>query len=226
MIKPDFKTLHSCEWIQITHPKDQFNSNKNSFKVCSVICDILWPSKKPMNSSPRYIAQLLIRQLEIEHKLVLFSAFEPEFRAFKPNTISNCLLNPKKMDRHFEIPQPYTTGSDMFRTNILVEYEKYFANIDYYMSLAGIDIQDFSNEYGDGQLECPLMPSWGLEAADQYFILKQALKEIGKQHNMEISFMTKPIMEGSSNGCHFNHSLWNIGRNRNAFYHKDSKSFF
>ncbi|CAH8668341.1 unnamed protein product [Schistosoma rodhaini] len=106
----------------------------------------------------------------------------------------------------------------MYRTSLLSVYENYFADIDYNMQLAGIDIQDYSNEDGEGQLECPLIPTWGLSAADNYFILKQAVKEIGTKHGMEISFMTTPLLDSSSSGCHYNHSLWYADNNRNAFY--------
>ncbi|CAH8621241.1 unnamed protein product [Heterobilharzia americana] len=115
-------------------------------------------------------------------------------------------------------PIPCTKYNDMYKTSLLSFYEDFFADVDYNLQIAKIDVQDYSNEDGDGQLECPLMPTWGLSAADNYFIFKQAVKEIGSKHEMEISFMTKPLLNASSSGCHYNHSLWYADSNRNAFF--------
>ncbi|CAH8655551.1 unnamed protein product [Schistosoma bovis] len=229
VLKPDFSTLHPCHWIsQKNYPYTQkdnnmfLNGEDGKYSFCSVLCDIYWPNNQPMYAYPRFVAQRLIKELEDKYNLRLYSAFEPEFRAFVKGSYESSCLEPKSNDVtqfiDLKKPIPWTNFRDMYRTSLLSVYENYFADIDYNMQLAGIDIQDYSNEDGEGQLECPLIPTWGLSAADNYFILKQAVKEIGTKHGMEISFMTTPLLDSSSSGCHYNHSLWYSDNNRNAFY--------
>ncbi|VDQ14859.1 unnamed protein product [Trichobilharzia regenti] len=233
LLKPDFSTLHPCNWgsqsrILRTQADAKFNSNreenKHRYSVCSILCDLVWPDNQPMMAYPRTVAQRLIKELEERHHLRLFSAFEPEFRAFMKGSIEESFLKPKSANCGQHVvkpPVPYTSPINMYPTSLLAVYEDYFADIDYNMQLAKIDIQDYSNEDGEGLLESPLMPTWGLSAADNYFIFKQAAKEIGLKHEMAISFMTMPMLNSSASGCHYNHSLWHADSNRNAFY--DSK---
>ncbi|VDP64421.1 unnamed protein product, partial [Schistosoma curassoni] len=213
-LKPDFSTLHPCYWIsngkaQHSHNNNTDNDDNPRIRKYS-ICAVLFAVKK------------LIDELQTKYNLRLFSAFEPEFRAFQKGTFETTCLKPTKTGetnmRSFKIPVPYTKFGDIYRTSLLSVYGDFFIDIDHNMKLANIDIQDYSNEDGEGQLESPLVPSWGLSAADNYFILKQAIKEIGEKHNMEISFMTKPLLNASSSGCHYNHSLWYADTGRNAFY--------
>ncbi|CAH8576581.1 unnamed protein product [Schistosoma turkestanicum] len=231
ILKPDFSTLHPCHWISqknYPHPQkdtEMFSRAKregSKYSFCSILCDMYWPNNQPMCANPRFVAQKLIRELEDKYNLRLYSAFEPEFRAFVKGSYETSCLKPKPGDItqlvDLKKPIPWTNFSDMYRTSLLSVYENYFADIDYNMQLAGIYVQDYSNEDGEGQLECPLIPTWGLTAADNYFILKQAVKEIGAKHGMEISFMTTPLLDSSSSGCHYNHSLWYADSNRNAFY--------
>ncbi|CAH8648824.1 unnamed protein product [Heterobilharzia americana] len=230
LLKPDFSTLHTCQWITQKNdvqtqkdPKLSGNPERTDGKytVCSVLCDLAWPNNEAMNVYPRVVAQKLIKQLEDKYKVRLFSAFEPEFRAFVKGSSEKSFLKPKSLNLlqgTVSEPIPCTKYNDMYKTSLLSFYEDFFADVDYNLQIAKIDVQDYSNEDGDGQLECPLMPTWGLSAADNYFIFKQAVKEIGSKHEMEISFMTKPLLNASSSGCHYNHSLWYADSNRNAFF--------
>ncbi|KAK4476215.1 hypothetical protein MN116_001426 [Schistosoma mekongi] len=228
-VKPDLSTLHPCYWIsnrETQYSRDTANlydkPNKRKYSVCAVLCDLAWPDDESMKAHPRVVVKKLIDELQTKYNLRLFSAFEPEFRAFTKGTFETTCLKPEKTCESnltsFNLPVPYTEFTDIYRTSLLSVYEDFFADIDHNMKLANIDIQDYSNEDGEGQLESPLVPSWGLSAADNYFILKQAVKEIGEKHNMDISFMTKPLLKASSSGCHYNHSLWYADTGRNAFY--------
>ncbi|CAH8649739.1 unnamed protein product [Schistosoma margrebowiei] len=229
-LKPDFPTLHPCYWISNGKAQHSHNNNTDNddnprtrkYSICAVLCDLAWPNNEPMKTHPRVAVKKLIDELQTKYNLRLFSAFEPEFRAFQKGTFETTCLKPTKTGetnlRSFKLPVPYTKFGDIYRTSLLSVYEDFFIDIDHNMKLANIDIQDYSNEDGEGQLESPLVPSWGLSAADNYFILKQAIKEIGEKHNMEISFMTKPLLNASSSGCHYNHSLWYADTGRNAFY--------
>ncbi|CAI2738944.1 unnamed protein product [Dicrocoelium dendriticum] len=154
------------------------------------------------------------------------SAFEPEFWAFKPDTMDASCRSPTAPIEHdltIAEPVPFTYGADAYKSSLLAVYESFFMKLDTMMEKAGVDIQEYLNEDGSGQLECPLMPEYGIASADHYFIFKQAAKEIALQHGMGISFMTSPYAAGSSSGCHFNHSLWTSDTGENAFYNDRSE---
>ncbi|KAA0195568.1 Glutamine synthetase [Fasciolopsis buskii] len=219
-IRPDFDTLHPCPWAGQLHksPKQPVDP-----RVGAVLCDIYWPEGDPMQAYPRFVVKRLLQELEDRYKLRLFSAFEPEFRAFKLESMDRSCANPVNAPKEKSSdppgdPEPFTSGEDMYKTGLLAQYESFFMDVDMKVREVGIDVQDYSNENAAGQLECPLMPKVGLQAADHYFLFKQALKEIGIQHNIGVSFMTTPMIEGLSSGCHYNHSLWNIESEANAFF--------
>jgi glutamine synthetase len=86
------------------------------------------------------------------------------------------------------------------------------------MSAAGVDIITSNAEYGPGQLEINYAPSVGVAAADTAFTFKNGLKEMAQQYGYMASFMTKPFADASAGGCHYHHSLLNLGDGSNAFY--------
>ncbi len=83
------------------------------------------------------------------------------------------------------------------------------------MAAVGVDIITANAEYGPGQLEINFAPSWGVGAADAAFTFKNGVKEIAQRNGMMASFMTKPRIDQSANGCHYHQSLWHD--NTNAF---------
>jgi glutamine synthetase len=85
----------------------------------------------------------------------------------------------------------------------------------------GVDIITADLEYAPGQVEINFAPAWGLDAADQAFTFKNAVKEIAHRHGRIASFMTKPWFGLSASGCHFNQSLWQ--GDMNAFWDPDQE---
>jgi glutamine synthetase len=70
-------------------------------------------------------------------------------------------------------------------------------------------------------MEINFAPAWGIAAADQAFTFKNGVKEIALQHGMMASFMTKPRIDQSANGCHYHQSLWQ--GDKNAFLDDSSE---
>ncbi|MFO1061890.1 MAG: glutamine synthetase family protein [Dongiaceae bacterium] len=77
-----------------------------------------------------------------------------------------------------------------------------------HLQAAGIDVITADQEYGAGQVEINFAAAWGRAAADDAFTFRNAVKEIARRHGRTASFMTKPDIAESANGCHYNHSLW------------------
>lgn len=81
------------------------------------------------------------------------------------------------------------------------------------MAQLGVDVITANLEYGAGQVEINFAPDWGLVAADAAFTFKNGVKEIAIRHERLATFMTKPDIGASANGCHYNQSLWRDGVN-------------
>jgi glutamine synthetase len=81
------------------------------------------------------------------------------------------------------------------------------------MAAVGLDPITANAEYGPGQMEINFGPAWGVAAADHAFTFKNGVKEIARQHGMIVSFMTKPHIDQSANGCHYHQSLWQGDKN-------------
>jgi len=81
----------------------------------------------------------------------------------------------------------------------------------------GIPLEAFHIEYGPGQIE--VIPEYGdvLEMADKTVLIKNAVKEVARKHNLYASFMPKPWTNESGSGFHVHQSLWNEDLTVNYF---------
>ena len=107
-------------------------------------------------------------------------------------------------------------------TQDFAEYESYMYWLDQNLIQAGVDSGTLQTEHAPGQFEFAIKPKFGIEAADMMFRLKQGVKEMSAQRNIDATFMTKPDYPSCGNGSHYNHSLWYKAAKENAFY--DSKN--
>ncbi|OON20977.1 glutamate--ammonia ligase, catalytic domain protein [Opisthorchis viverrini] len=161
----------------------------------------------------------MVKVLEDRYKLRIYAGYEPEFRIFRKEGFEESTRNkPGSQADTIIPPTPWTSGSDMLRYGHLSAYEFFVMDLDQYLQAAGIDIIEYLNENGSGEIETPLVPKFGIAAADTYFIFKHAVREIAKKHDMRVSFMTKPLVGELSTGCHFNHSLWDIESGKNVLF--------
>lgn len=99
-------------------------------------------------------------------------------------------------------------------------FESYLYWLDSNLSQLGINIGTFQTEFRAGQFEFALIPCYGIEAADFMLRLKQGIKEMSLQKNLEATFMSKPDLKDMCNGQHLNHSLWCKELKKNVFYNK------
>jgi glutamine synthetase len=77
----------------------------------------------------------------------------------------------------------------------------------------GLKVTTANLEYGPGQFEINFAPALGLAAADQAYTFKNAVKEIAAGEGRIASFITKPAIDRSASGSHFNQTLLRDGRN-------------
>lgn len=82
----------------------------------------------------------------------------------------------------------------------------------------GIELEAFHIEYGPAQIE--VIPEYkdALEMADKTVLIKNAIKEIARKHNLYATFMAKPWELESGSGYHVHQSLWDLELKTNIFY--------
>ena len=71
----------------------------------------------------------------------------------------------------------------------------------------GLPVEACNPETGPGQFEITLRHRPALEAADDAFLFKAAVKELAAQEGLVATFMAKPNTEWAGNSCHIHMSL-------------------
>jgi glutamine synthetase len=81
-----------------------------------------------------------------------------------------------------------------------------------------LPLRSMEDEWGPGQMEFTLNPATGLAAADNVILLRTAIKEVCRQHDLHASFMCRPAFPNfQSSGWHLHQSLRDRHTGRNAF---------
>ena len=207
VVKPMLETLYSLPWAA-----------NGQQRVGEVYCETFWSppfhNGARQEACPRYVAR---RQLDRLTSLgyQLYSGFEAKF------IVCDSTGN-----------RPIFSTFDVLLSKRLAEYEEFNYSMDKKMVAAGIDVSTFQMEYDAGQFELVMAPKFGIEAADQMFKFKGAVKEMFQQHEgWRATFMTKPFSDSLGSALHYSHSLWSVRSNdaddaevnRNALYDPDTE---
>jgi glutamine synthetase len=160
-----------------------------------VLCEPHFLDGRPAMAAPLLVARKLLDELEaLGYRL--FGGFEYEFY----------IVDAATRQAPFPGIQIFATLRNNFDEELVHEILRDMAAV-------GVDIITSNAEYGPGQMEINFAPAWGIAAADNAFTFKNGVKEIAQQRGMMASFMTKPWIDQSANGCHFHQSLWQGTRN-------------
>ena len=137
-----------------------------------------------------------VQRLE-DRDLYLLTGTEAEF----------CLF-PADADIHAPGLKAAHNTINMYLPQHYRQYEKFFVEMDRRMRSLGFKFTKFHTEYGCGQMEMPLSPEEGLQAADNLVRFKLLARSTAADAGYRCSFMTKPMPRQTGNGFHFNHSVW------------------
>jgi len=74
------------------------------------------------------------------------------------------------------------------------------------------------HEDANGQFEMNWTYDDCLVTADRHAFFKFMVKRLAEQHGLRVTFMPKPFMELTGNGCHAHVSLWNSAGDKNLFH--------
>jgi glutamine synthetase len=154
----------------------------------------LWMDGKPVEASPRV---MLKRQIEKAKKLgyVMKSGVECEYHLV--NTDGTALYD----ERDTQEKPCYDQAALMRRYDVISEI------CDAMLDLGWNPYQN-DHEDGNGQFEMNWDYTECLETADRHTFFKLMTKQIAENHGLRATFMPKPFLNLTGNGCHCHASLW------------------
>src|SRR6516165_9659873 len=103
------------------------------------------------------------------------------------------------------------------QTALLRHYELIRAVSDAMLALGWGPYQS-DHEDANGQFEMNWTYDDALVTADRHVFFKFMVKELARQHGLRATFMPKPFMHLTGNGCHAHVSLWDRAGETNLFH--------
>ena len=193
IVRPMPHTLHSLPWA--AHDK---------YRIGEVLCETFWTPPyrdgAPQGACTRYVARTQLDRLSaLGYQLM--SGYEAEFFMFR-----------KDADGHMT-SRPVFPCTGFFSSVFMSEHEELMCWMEKCLSGAGVDIESMHAEYEPGELELATAAKFGIKAADDMFVLKDAVKEMGSLRGLHATFMTTPATSEFAGQLHYNHSLWTGDRN-------------
>nr|WP_167494318.1 glutamine synthetase family protein [Pseudomonas khazarica] len=93
----------------------------------------------------------------------------------------------------------------------------FFADVYRCMEALGLPRDTFMHEMGVSQFEINLLHGDALQLADQTFLFKHLLKEVGFKHGLSVVCMAKPLAHTPGSSMHIHQSVVEQGSDRNIF---------
>lgn len=116
-------------------------------------------------------------------------AFEPEFYLFT------------------EVERLPITGAGMYTIDGLNDGMEFVRRLAEALPSMGVELEQIGKEYGQGQYEANISPDRPVQAADDLFLLRLAVRGIAKQIGQHATFMPKPSPDAAGSGLHIHVSL-------------------
>ena len=190
MFVPACERVFHADWVEAP----------DKFKTLQVVCEGVLDYGGSLDEMPRVVARRQVEQLR-EMGFLLKSAFEFEY----------LVLNSETHKPEFE-------RMDYGGLATMNQYASWLYPLDSHLVKNGIAVRTMHSEIAQGQLEYSFIPQEGIDTADNTYIFKQAIKEVGRQHGKLVSFMPLVFNEGDINGAHFNHSLVSVKGREKVFW--------
>jgi glutamine synthetase len=197
VLQPDANTIRIQPW-----------STKSTAQV---INDCFDKDGKPIEFAPRYVLRKVLDLYQAEGwKPVI--APELEFYLLQPN------LDPK------EPLQPPTgrTGREKkkgqsFNIDAVNDFAPMFDDMYAYCKTQELEVDGLIHEEGTAQMEINLLHGDPIELADQAFLFKRTVRETALRHNLQATFMAKPIEGQPGSAMHIHQSVVDSNSGENIF---------
>lgn len=100
----------------------------------------------------------------------------------------------------------------------------FFTEVYRSMEALGLPRDTFMHEMGVSQFEINLLHGDALQLADQTFLFKHLLKEVGFKHGLSVVCMAKPLAHTPGSSMHIHQSVVEQGAGRNIFSNEQGEA--
>ena len=165
-----------------------------------------WMDGEPVAQAPRNVLKRLMAEAG-KQGLLPKSGVEPEFHLISADgtTISDA--------RDTQEKPCYDQSAVMRRYDVISE-------ICSTMIELGWGPYQNDHEDANGQFEINWDFNDALTTADQHCFFKFMVKSIAEKHELRATFMPKPFINLTGNGCHVHLSVWDLKGKKNLFHDK------
>ncbi|CAN5752206.1 type I glutamate--ammonia ligase [soil metagenome] len=160
------------------------------------------------NGCPRTRLDRVVDELAAEG-FVAQCALEPEF----------CLLR-----RTGESEYEPINSSRMFTQAGLQEAQPFSSLVVDELRAMGVTVGQLGKEYGPGQYEMSIGHGPPVQAIDNYYSLKDAVRDIARECGYVATFMPKPYANWAGNSLHVHISLWDLDEHANLTASADDET--
>jgi len=165
-----------------------------------------WMDGEPVSQAPRNVLKNLMAQA-LTDGMIMKTGVEPEFHLISAN-------GEKISDKRDTQEKPcYDQSAIMRRFDVIAE-------ICTTMIELGWGPYQNDHEDANGQFEISWDFNDALTTADQHAFFKFMVKSIAEKHELRATFMPKPFVDLTGNGCHVHISVWNKTGKKNLFHDK------
>lgn len=176
-----------------------FRSVPSSPRVGQVFADLVDARGDPWIGCPRTALHRMVDRAAA-YGLAFNAGFEPEGYIFR-----------RADDVEF-------AGATGFATLAGLDLERSFMrDLLNDLGAAGIEVVQWSEEYGPGQIEINLQYARPLEAADNLTTFKETFRAVARQHGLAGTFMPKPFEDQAGAGLHVHLSATPLDSDQNVF---------
>jgi glutamine synthetase len=162
-----------------------------------------WMEGKPVEQAPRNVLKKIAAKAAAKN-MTLMAGVEPEFHLI--NSDGTAVSD----DRDTQEKPCYDQSAIMRRLDVIGEI---------CTTMTGLGWGPYQNDHEDanGQFEINWNFNDALTTADQLCFFKFMVKSIAEKHGMRATFMPKPFINLTGNGCHVHLSVWDGAKKKNLF---------
>jgi glutamine synthetase len=102
-----------------------------------------------------------------------------------------------------------TNRSPMFSTAGIAAEEPFLRRVLELLDGMGVEVPQIGQEYSPGQYELSTRHGDPLTAIDNYYAVREAVRDAASEHGYEATFMPKPYADWAGNSLHVHLSIWN-----------------
>jgi glutamine synthetase len=200
-LKPDAATYAVVPWLS------------ENGKSARLICDIYQPDGRAFEGDPRFILKRAVGAAA-EKGFKFNVGPEPEFYLFRTDGEKRISPIAGILKEQRTLPLDHSSYFDLSSHEGYKVIKKIIGALENF----GIKVEASHHEVGLGQYEIDFHYGGCLDIADKVLTLKYCAKKIAQMHNLNATFMPKPVMGKPGSGMHVHQSLFSIKAGANAFY--------